>query len=684
MGMRGRWFAGILLWAALASARAANPATGTGQAATDQAATFTAAANGLPLISLDGPWRFHLGDEAQQPESAQPEWAKPGFDDSGWKLLRSDVPWSDQGQKSPDGYGWYRFRVRVEGRGPNGAMQPMGILLPPFATGYEIFADGQRIGSTGSYAKTPIPFLQTAVVRSALFPLPVTALEPGASGHTYLIALRVWSDPLIAQYYFSGPSHGGGEVGSLATLNDELVQRTTRELYFYTDNFTFAMLAFATAIFSLGLFWFRRRETEYLWFALVPVFLGLNALLNILFVVRWQLLPLWDLVGSATEVGYEIALLVFVSRVLGSPLSRLRQALIVLGSLSIFTVPLYWAEVVTPPIAGWIGILLLLPVSLWVLGKLTQESVRGNAVARLMLAPVILMTGLSLLDDLTLTLAQFHMIGDSLPFEKAIYVAGFSLHPTILAQTLFLLSMMGFLIDRFTRARRREEHLVSSMEAARQVQRLLLPEAMPTVAGVEIECVYYPAEMVGGDFFLAVPTERGGLIALLGDVSGKGLPASMLVAMLVGAARAQMAITSDPASILNGLNAALRAHRTGHLATCVVCHLAEDGHLTLASAGHPAPYRNGSEIALEGALPLGVIEDGGYENRALRLEPGDRLVMISDGILEAQDEAGNLLGFAATAQASSMTAHALAEAALAHGQADDITVLALTRRPATA
>ncbi len=680
MGMRGRWIAGIVLVAAVGSARAWNPVATTDKTVGSQAATFTQADNGVPLILLDGQWRFHPGDEAAE----HLDWAQPGFNDSGWKLLRSDEPWSEQGQDTPDGYGWYRFRVTVEGGAQSGAREPMGILLPPFATGYEIFADGRQIGSAGSYAKAPIPFVRTAAVRDALFELPQAALNGGTSTHTYQIALRVWSDPLLAQYYFSGPSRGGGEVGSLATLNEEIVRQNTQEIYFYTDNFTFAVLAFAVAIFSLGLFWFRRRESEYLWFALVPVFLGLNALLNILFVVRWQMLPLWDLVGSATEIGYEVTLLVFVSRVLGSPLSRVRKGLIALGVLSIFTVPLYWAEIVTPPVAGWIGILMLIPISLWVLGKLTQESVRGNTMARLMLSPVLLMTGLSLLDDLAVTLAQFHLIRDSQMFEQPIHVAGFSVHSTMLAQTLFLLSMMGFLVDRFTRARRREEHLVASMQAARQVQRLLLPEAMPEVAGVEIECAYYPAEMVGGDFFLAVPTERDGLIALLGDVSGKGLPASMLVAMLVGAARAQMAITTDPASILNGLNAALRAHRTGHLATCVVCHLAADGQVTLASAGHPAPYRNGSEMEMEGALPLGAVEDGEYENSALRMEPGDRLVMISDGILEAQDAAGNLLGFAAAEEAAAMTAHAMAEAALAHGQTDDITVLAVTRLAATA
>jgi hypothetical protein len=493
------------------------------------------------------------------------------------------------------------------------------------------------------------------------------------------MAVRVWAQASIARYYCAGPAHGGGMVGAADTLHEMLVRRHTQELGYYTDNFAFALLAGVIAIFSLGLFWFRLEDTEYLWFALMPIVLGIDALLQIVFIIRLEALPLWDLIHSALQIAYQLSLLMFISRVLGKPLSILRQAILTLGVLSILTVPLYWTELVPAPIAGWIGIMMLLPAMVWVLWKLLLESVHRNITARLLLLPVVLMTGLSLLDDITLTLNQFHLLRDPEPFEHPLSVVGFRMHPTMLAQTLFLIAMMGFLTDRFTRARRREERMVASLEAARQVQRLLLPEAMPQIVGLRIDCVYQPAEMVGGDFFLVLPTEQGGLMLILGDVSGKGLPASMLVATLVGAARAQVAITSDPVSILCALNAVLLVHKTSHFATCIVCHITADGTTTFASAGHPAPYWNGQEMEMAGALPLGITDTVEYENHTLSLQVSDHLVVVSDGLLEAQDARGNLLGFEAVARLSRLPAQQIAEAAVRMGQTDDITVLRVER-----
>lgn len=656
----------LLVWLMAGAALQAQPS------GTAPAAIFSPLSNGVPLTSLDGQWRFHPGDDP----SGTRQWTQATYDDSVWSLLRSDAPWSSQDLDQLTGYGWYRFRVTVPDE-----QQRWAILLPPISMGYEIFADGIRIGSAGSYHQTPIPLLRVAVVNSALYLLPSVNSQSGdpTQGHTYQIALRVWAQASIARYYFAGPARGGGMVGAADTLHDMLVRRHTQELGYYTDNFAFALLACVIAIFSLGLFWFRREDTEYLWFGLMPIVLGTDALLTIVFVVRMEALPLWDLIHSALQIAYQLSLLMFISRVLGKPLSILRRAIILLGVLSILTVPLYWTELVPAPVAGWIGIMMLLPAMLWVLWKLSLESVVGNITARLMLLPVVLMTGLSLLDDITLTLNQFHLLQDPEPFEHPISIIGFRMHPTILAQTLFLIAMMGFLTDRFTRARRREERMVASLEAARQVQRLLLPEAMPQIAGFRIDCAYQPAEMVGGDFFLVLPTERGGLMLILGDVSGKGLPASMLVATLVGAARAQVSITSDPVSILCALNAVLLVHPSGHFATCIVCHIAADGTATFASAGHPAPYWNGQEMEIAGALPLGITDSVEYENNTLSLHGGDRLVVVSDGVLEAQDARGNLLGFEAVARLAQLPAQEIADAAIRMGQEDDITVLRVER-----
>ena len=89
----------------------------------------------MPLVSLDGLWRFHTGDN--------PAWADPTFDDSKWQLLRSDRDWASQGYPDYGGLAWYRFQVVV----PAG-MDHVSLLLPLIATCYEVFADGKTFGRT--------------------------------------------------------------------------------------------------------------------------------------------------------------------------------------------------------------------------------------------------------------------------------------------------------------------------------------------------------------------------------------------------------------------------------------------------------------------------------------------------------------------------------------------------------
>jgi serine phosphatase RsbU (regulator of sigma subunit) len=99
----------------------------------------------------------------------------------------------------------------------------------------------------------------------------------------------------------------------------------------------------------------------------------------------------------------------------------------------------------------------------------------------------------------------------------------------------------------------------------------------------------------------------------------------------------------------------------------------------LANAGHLLPYHNGEEVNLQPGLPLGILAETLYEERILRVGPGDRLTLLSDGVAEAQNARGELFGFERTQALSRETAAAIAAAAQGFGQADDITVMTLTR-----
>jgi serine phosphatase RsbU (regulator of sigma subunit) len=115
-------------------------------------------------------------------------------------------------------------------------------------------------------------------------------------------------------------------------------------------------------------------------------------------------------------------------------------------------------------------------------------------------------------------------------------------------------------------------------------------------------------------------------------------------------------------------------------ATCGVLHIAADGAAVLANAANPAPYLNGEEIELAGALPLGMVAEVRYDNHHFILQRGDILTFVSDGVIEAtKAETGELFGFERSLALSQLPAAEIAATARKFGQSDDITVLSVVR-----
>jgi serine phosphatase RsbU (regulator of sigma subunit) len=219
------------------------------------------------------------------------------------------------------------------------------------------------------------------------------------------------------------------------------------------------------------------------------------------------------------------------------------------------------------------------------------------------------------------------------------------------------------------------------MAAAREVQRVMVPEDLPQIDGYAIECVYRPAAEVGGDFFQVIPLKSLSTLVVIGDVSGKGLRAAMIVSMIVGTLRTVSGYTEEPAEILGELNRRLCGHMQEGFATCLAFRLEQNGRSTLANAGHLPPYVNGIEVQSLGSLPLGLAESAAYEQSSLEMAVGDVIVLLTDGIAEACNEQRELLGFARVASMlrARATAKNVAETAQQYGQTDDITVLRVTR-----
>ena len=336
---------------------------------------------------------------------------------------------------------------------------------------------------------------------------------------------------------------------------------------------------------------------------------------------------------------------------------------------------LYWPGWFSAPASASIQIVCLLPAVVWVLWILLDRSFKGNKDALLLLIPTGLDFGYYLVDNIAIVLGQAGLAPWPKVFEQPLPLPPFSLDPGIGLHLVFLLALLVFLILRFSRARRREVWMAGEFEAARQIQQILLPAELEQCPGFHVECIYQPAEQVGGDFFQQIADDQCGMLIVVGDVSGKGLPAAMMVSVLVGAIRAEAGHQSSPAEMLESLNARMMGRLQGGFATCLAAHIDVKGVLRVANAGHLPPYLNGNEITVAGSLPLGVVAGLLYETSQMQLKPGDRLMFISDGVVEAQSRAGALFGFERTRAISSEPAAKVAEAAREFGQIDDITVV---------
>jgi serine phosphatase RsbU (regulator of sigma subunit)/CheY-like chemotaxis protein len=249
------------------------------------------------------------------------------------------------------------------------------------------------------------------------------------------------------------------------------------------------------------------------------------------------------------------------------------------------------------------------------------------------------------------------------------------------------------------------ERMLQRVETERQlasashVQLSFLPNERPQIRGYEF-CDHYEAALgIGGDFFDYIPLPDGRWVVTLGDVAGKGLPAALLMARLQSLARCRF--LSEPAAgrALSELNAALMSRGLGHrFVTFLAAVLDPHRHqVTIVNAGHIPPLRlraNGDVdlVAIEASgLPLGIRPDCEYVPFTLPLDPGDTLLLCTDGITEAMSDDGPVYGLAhlrrfmtqATGSVHQLVRGLIADVAdfSRDRQRDDICVVCLRRRP---
>lgn len=626
------------------------------------AQSFEIVNGNLRITSLDGLWRFHTGDN--------PAWADPNFDDSQWPLLHSTEGWSMQGYKDYGGMAWYRFQVTV----PVG-LDHAAIRLPTIETCYEIYADGNLIGTYGKMPPDAVPYIGGGTYRLYTF-------TPGKHfGGKTEIALRIWHWPGWARFWVGGPWHGGGLVGDLQAM--KLLAYADRAYQFRSVAAaeTLGLLEILAGVGALALFVLRRKEKEYLWFCLMMLFGATSEWIGASQSTHVLNVEFRDLVQNSALAGVYLASLAFYQTLLSSKREWLFK--LALASIVLMLLNQVVASASTSFMGVWfdnlVGALCELVPNVWIITVVFLGVRQKSPDARLLIIPAILAASSTLFVELAWTtyiLGWQHWIRDS---RVLLTAEPFPVTSRQAASALFLLAVSGILILRFARARSEEERYAGEVQAARNVQQFLIPDHLPPTPGLAIESEYHPAHEVGGDFFQVLPDPADdSVLIVVGDVAGHGMEAGMLATLIVGGIRMATIFTTEPERILALLNKRMRGRG---LATCLALRIERDGSAKVASAGHLSPYLNGRELEMEGALPLGAIPTTTFPSLQFKLVEGDALVLITDGVAEAQDAQGHLFGFERISEmlCRGIAASALASAAQAFGQEDDITVLSVIR-----
>ncbi|HEV2577998.1 MAG TPA: SpoIIE family protein phosphatase [Acidobacteriaceae bacterium] len=650
----------------------------------------TPAQIGNPTITLTGPWKFQIGDSPLDPVTHKPLWADPSFDDSRWENVdltpngsadpftndpRYVRGWTATGHLNDWGWAWYRIRVPVL------ALPGTPISFATFGwvdgadDGYQIFSDGNLMGSWGDFRNQNDP--------TVYFTQPATFSLFRATGtpQQVTLALRFWLSPVRLAYHpFVGGLHYAPLLGESSAVNAaadiSLLQNLRLQAFPPFD----VCLGLFMAIVIASLVFFDRSDRVYLWVAGALLLDVINEFVFFLanftqlvslrmFFVELEAFSAPLILGAWGMVWW----LWFQRKPAWAPKA------LAIGTCIYMTVGLFGHDLLfefVPHSVSAVVETLSLPCALFLIVMLlviVWSGLRAHRREGWFVIPAVVF----------LIFGQLQAVLIKLHFHGWVIVHGVMLFYSNIANLLNIAAISVLLIRRLLQSLQRQRETAIDIKNAQEVQQVILPEARTVLPGLVIESEYRPAREVGGDFFQIIPNQADdSLLIVAGDVTGKGLKAGMLVALLVGALRSTADENNDPAYILETLNRRL-AGRADAQATCLALRIAKDGRADLANAGHLAPYLNGVPLPMEGALPLGMIDALEPSTMQFHLEEDDRLVLVSDGTAEATNGKGELFGFDRLQNliSSSSNAVEVATAAQAFGQEDDISVILITRTP---
>jgi hypothetical protein len=537
-----------------------------------------------------------------------------------------------------------------------------------------VFANGQLIGSVGDMNEHTL-YEQDFLTQ---FPIPSRVLTGAASGAPEVI--------LALRCSLQKPTYGGNGPtplfrGGHAYLGTSLALSETGTSFrvLHVVPFSANLLpSLVVAFFAAALFLAVRNRRDYLLLSTFCLFSAFSSLNDYRTWTRPYTFP-ETFLQAFIYFAQDFTLLAFVQVLLGGRYRRVFAILTAVAALACAVLPLWAAG-----LAGWFFVpldyLAALVFEAGVFLLLMHAFRQGTAALRRDLLVVLVGMGVETLGWLIESLRAAPRFGVPMPQVisqiEAVPLGPFSFAYGTIADIVLTSCLLVFLVDRTVRIARDRNRTVAELEAAQTVQRLLLSRSAIPTPGFAVDRVYRPASEVGGDFFLLSPLEQdGSLLAVVGDVSGKGLAAAMNVSMILGVLRNE--VSRAPAQVLKRLNDALLAQGGSGFTTACCVHLTSAGEYVIANAGHIAPYLGGEEVETVPALPLGLAPDQEYPTSSGRLLREQRMTLLTDGVPEARASDGKLLGFDQLGRLTLSPAEAIADAAQAFGQDDDITVVTI-------
>lgn len=596
-------------------------------------------------ISLDNVWRFHSGDDSL--------WASPGFDDSKWDTLRTNMELDEIPKSTWKGIGWFRKIIVIDSSLVN---KPLGFAINHFGAS-QIFLNGKRVKGFGKVGLTKN---EEEIYRPRDIPFAIQL----DSNFVYTIAVRYSNHLSVSEdFFFSKWLRRAGFRIGISAIDDMIQSSVESEGVTFAVNMGIAGLFLSLAILYFLLFFFYSRHKENIYYSFFTFFIALAFVQSMLqrFVhTNITLYIILAIVGTISILFIFPSYLGFLYSIFYKKLPKQFWVFITVAILIVASAFTTAPESVTDyAVLGFIFLSTaegLRVILLAIKRKKDHAWVIGLGVIVFVLFIIMLFTaGIFGLQINSLGGIILFFIGLlSLPASMSIYLARdiATTNKNLILQLKNVKELSQKELEQQLRAQKAEaenERKSKELEEARQLQLSMLPKELPQLPNLDIAVYMKTATEVGGDYYDFHVGMDGTLSVVIGDATGHGLKAGTMVTATKSLFNSYIN-NDDILFTFREYTRVIKEMKMHAMTMCLSLLKIRGNKLEMSSAGmpHALLYRNSNggieEIALKG-MPLGAFNDFPYQTKSKELFAGDTLFLLSDGLPELFNKEREMFGY---------------------------------------